>query len=71
MTKVLVAAACLGLSLSAASACEFMRSAKTHVDQTVVASIVTEDQASMSTPADAILLPEPAVPAAAAEEITQ
>lgn len=63
MTKVLIAAACLGLMASTASACEYMRSAKAKVDTTVVASIVTEDQASMSTPADPVLLPPETAPA--------
>ena len=35
MTRTLIAAACLGLSLSAASACDHDRSAETEVDQTV------------------------------------
>lgn len=47
MTKALIVAAALGLSLSAAGACEYQRSAEAKVDQTVVASI---EAAAISTP---------------------
>ena len=55
MTKILIIAAGLGLGMSSAGACEYMRSVQTTVDQTVVASIETKDAAStekdaMSTP---------------------
>lgn len=38
MTRALLVAAALGLSLAGANACEFQRSASTKVDQTKVAS---------------------------------
>jgi len=51
MTKALVLAAALGLTVSGASACEFGKTAKS-LDKSSVASIVTTDaaQSSMSTP---------------------
>lgn len=52
MTKALIVAAALGLSLSVAGACEYQRSAEAKVDQTVVASI---EAATMSTPQQIIL----------------
>lgn len=67
MTKALVVAAALGLSLSAAGACEYQRSAQAKVDQTVVASIATT---TMSAPQQ-IVLPDamtPAQPADAAKK---
>lgn len=69
MTRALIVAVSLGLSLSAASACEYMRSAKAKVDQTVVASITPEEQ-PMSTSQQAILLDE-AAKQKAAEELAQ
>lgn len=54
MTKLLVAASVLGLSLSTAGACEYQRSAKAKVDNTVVASIAEEQADQMSTP---VILP--------------
>ena len=59
MTKLLVAASVLGLSLSTAGACDYQRSAKANVDQTVVASIVEEQ--NLSTPAQ-LLPPKADVP---------
>ncbi|MCC2688688.1 MAG: hypothetical protein K0S21_1491 [Rhizobiaceae bacterium] len=56
MTKLLIMAACLGFGMSAAGACEYLRSARADTDQTVVASVVTDEQKSMSTPV--ILLDE-------------
>lgn len=52
MTKALVMAAVLGLGVTGASACEFMKSAKA-LDKTTVASIVTEpaSEPAMSKPA--------------------
>ena len=52
MTKALVMAAVLGLGVSGASACEFMKSAKS-LDKTTVASIVNEpvSEPVLSTPA--------------------
>jgi hypothetical protein len=69
MMKTLIAAAILGLSLSAADACEFMRSAEAKVDQTVVASVAVDEQESMSTPQQLILLDEAAP--AETEEVPQ
>lgn len=54
MTRILIVAASLGLGLSTAGACEYLRMAKAKVDQTVVASVATEQQA-MSTP---VILPD-------------
>lgn len=53
MTKALLLAASLGLSISHVSACDFHKSAK--VDATIVASAATSGTQSMSTP-------EPTVP---------
>lgn len=51
MTRLLVVAASLGLMISSAGACGFKHSAEAKVDQTVVASVVTdESQTKMSTP---------------------
>ncbi len=52
MTKALVMAAVLGLGVTGASACEFMKSAKA-LDKTTVASIVNEpaSEPAMSKPA--------------------
>lgn len=51
MTKALILAASFGLSVSAAHACDFMRSAQNSgVDKTVVASVTTEGTGSMSVP---------------------
>ena len=61
MTKLLVAAAALGLTVSAAGACEYMRSAQATVDQTVVASIIDEQGQQMSVPEQQLILP-PATP---------
>lgn len=58
MTRALIVVATLGLSLSAAGACEYQRSAQAKVDQTVVASIATT---TMSTPQQ-IVLPEDMTP---------
>jgi hypothetical protein len=59
MTKIIVAAAAVGLTLSSAGACEFMRSAQTEVDRTVVASVAVEQEAVQST---AIVLPNTIAP---------
>ena len=69
MTKTLIVAAAFGLSLSAANACEFMRSAEAPVDQTVVASIATED--AMSTPETLILPQAPATDQAPVESVAE
>ena len=51
MTRFVVVAASLGLIISSAGACGFKHSAEAKVDQTVVASVVSDDeQATMSTP---------------------
>ena len=50
MAKLLIAAACIGLGLSTAGACDFMRSAHSHGDKTVMASVATEDGKAMSEP---------------------
>lgn len=47
MTRLLMIAAALGLGLSAASACEMMRSASAGIDETTVASTTSTP---MSTP---------------------
>ncbi len=67
MTKALIVAASLGLSVSVAGACEYQRSAQSKVDQTIVASI---GPTTMSTPQQ-IILPDdmtPAQPADAAKK---
>ena len=69
MTRLLIVAASLGLTLSAADACNAMRSAKADVDQTVVASVVTDEAKSMSTP-QTIIVDETA-PATGSEEPAQ
>ena len=53
--QILIVAASLGLTLSAAGACNFNRSAEADVDQTVVASVVADEAKSMSTPQTIIL----------------
>jgi hypothetical protein len=65
MTKILIAAACMGMGLSTAGACEFMQSAHSHSEKTVVASVATEDDKAMSQPV--ILPPDEALPEEAAE----
>ena len=51
MTRLLVVAASLGLMISSAGACAFKNSVEAKVDQTVVASVVTDEvQGPMSTP---------------------
>lgn len=61
MAKALILAVSLGLSMSAAHACDFMKSANNaSVDKTIVVSSVSEDKAApMSVPADQIVLPAP------------
>lgn len=49
MTRALLVAAALGLSLAGANACEFQRSAATKVDQTKVASTTHSMSKPMST----------------------
>ena len=61
MTKVLIVAASLSLTLSAAGACDFTQSAEAELDQTVVASVVADEQKAMSIPE--LILLEDAVPA--------
>jgi len=58
MTKALVLAAALGLTVSGASACEFAKTAKS-LDKTTVASIVSTTDASVPT----MSTPDAAVPA--------
>lgn len=70
MTKLLVTAAALGLTMSAADACEYMRSVQTTVDQTVVASIADEQGQQMSVPEQQLLLP-PADSTAPAEPVSE
>jgi hypothetical protein len=50
MTRLLVAAASLGLMVSAAGACGFKHSAHADIDQTVVASVSVDEGLPMSTP---------------------
>ena len=50
MTKFLIMAACLGFGVSAAGACEYLRSAKADTDTTVVASVVTDEQSPCPRP---------------------
>jgi len=69
MKRVLITLACVGLSASAANACEFMRSAKATVDQTVVASIAVEADVAISKPQQ-VLLPE-GQPAVAVGEVAR
>lgn len=56
MTRLLIVAAGFALSISAANACEYQRSAKAKVDQTVVASIVTDEAKPMTNAEQPILL---------------
>ncbi len=50
MTRLLVAAASLGLMVSAAGACGFKHSAHADIDQTVVASVSVDEALPMSMP---------------------
>ncbi|KRA00384.1 hypothetical protein ASD64_02125 [Mesorhizobium sp. Root157] len=61
MTKALILAASLGLSVSAANACDYLKSADSAaVDKTAVVASISEDQAvPMSVPGDQIVLPLP------------
>jgi hypothetical protein len=63
MTRLLIVAAGLGLTLSAADACDYNRSAKADVDKTVVASVTTDEAKPMSTPQTVILDETPSVEA--------
>lgn len=58
MTKALVLAAALGLTVSGASACEYLKSARS-LDKATVASIVSTTDAAAPT----MSTPETAVPA--------
>ncbi|MGE0501133.1 MAG: hypothetical protein AB7I79_05655 [Rhizobiaceae bacterium] len=49
MTKALVMAAALGLSVSGVSACEYMKSVR-NLDKTTVASVTSDVLPAMSTP---------------------
>ena len=69
MTRLLIVAAGLGLTLSAAGACNFNRSAKADVDQTVVASVATDEAKSMSTPE--MIIRDEATPTDTTEEPAQ
>ena len=71
MTKILIMAASLGLSLSAAGACEFMKSAEAKIDQTIVASVTADEEKNMSTPQQVIVIDEAASGRTAAEEAGQ
>jgi hypothetical protein len=70
MTKVLILAASLGLSISAAHACDFLRSAQSSgADKTVVASVTTADGAvPMSVPAEKPVLADNAAQQPAAQK---
>jgi hypothetical protein len=66
MRKALIVAASLGLSISAANACDFMRSAQsTAVDTVAVASIAKDDAAPITQQTQAVA-PELMTPAAPA-----
>ncbi len=69
MTRLLIVAVGLGLTLSAADACNYKRSVQADVDKTVVASVATDEAESMSTPQTIILDETP--PAEATEENAQ
>ena len=69
MTRLLIVAASLGMTLSAAGACEFNRSAKAGIDQTVVASVALDEAKSMSTPQT--IVPEETGPDASTGETAQ
>ncbi len=69
MTRLLIVAAGLGLTISAAGACNYHKSAKADVDQTVVASVAEDEAKSMSTPQTVIL--DETAPTEAAEEPAQ
>ena len=59
MRKALIVAASLGLSVSAANACEFMRSTQTTaVDTVAVASIAKEEAAPVPRQAKSVVAPE-------------
>jgi hypothetical protein len=58
MRKALIVAASFGLSVSAANACEFMRSAQsTAVDKVAVASIAKDEAAPVLRQAEAVVAP--------------
>jgi hypothetical protein len=64
MTRILIAAGCIGLGLSTAGACEFKRSVQSDADQPVLASVVTDDGKVMSEP---VILRDEALPSKAPE----
>lgn len=53
MIKLIVLAAALGLTVSGASACEYLKSVKS-LDKTTVASVVNTTEPAMSTPETAV-----------------
>ncbi|MBN9251711.1 MAG: hypothetical protein BGO03_06840 [Mesorhizobium sp. 61-13] len=60
MTKALILAASFGLSVSAAHACDFMKSADSAaVDKTAVVASISQDQPPMSVPDEQTALPLP------------
>lgn len=64
MTKALIMAASLGLSVSAAHACDFMRTTQdVKVDGTVVASVSQDKAVPMSVPDTKTVLPQQPAPA--------
>jgi hypothetical protein len=51
MTKLLLMAAAIGLTVSGAGACDYQKSVRAKVDPTTVASVATTESARMSTAA--------------------
>ncbi|CAM5348264.1 hypothetical protein ATER59S_01213 [Aquamicrobium terrae] len=69
MTKALIVAASLGLSISAVHACDFMRTAQdAKTDRTVVASVNVDKAAPMSVPDTKMVLPHKAASAQQPDE---
>ena len=71
MTRILIMAASIGLSLSAAGACESMKSAEAKIDRTIVASVPADEEKKMSTPQQSIIIDEAATGRTGAEEAGQ
>ena len=71
MTRILIMAVSIGLSLSAAGACEFMKSAEAKIDQTTVASVTAGEEKNMSAPQQVIVIDEAASGRTAVEEAGQ
>ncbi|HWK64631.1 MAG TPA: hypothetical protein VNS34_06800 [Rhizobiaceae bacterium] len=68
MTRALLVAAVLGLSLAGANACEFQRSASTKVDHTKVASTTQSMSKPMSTAPTATQADQGKTPTATVEK---